>query len=139
LPNEVLRRVVEHRPDQLSFFRMEHCLDLDHTVIRFAPADVAPLLVVLRAMFLVVSLHASVLPGELVELRRRGEPRVLEDQGLVRGGRDAKQRAHLRIGHLTTTERVGDRRELDDLACHADPFSRGDQIPADAPCEPVCT
>ena len=55
------RRVVEHGPDQLGFFRVQHGLDLDHPVFGITPADVATLLVVQRVRVPAVAMHQRVL------------------------------------------------------------------------------
>ena len=131
--------MVEHGPDQLGFFGMEDGFDLDHAVLGVAAADVATLLVVQRVRVLAVTLHERVLARQLLELRGRHEPRVVEQQGLVRRRRDAQQRAHLRVRDFAAPERIIDRRELGELAGDPHALPRGDQIPADPPGEPVRT
>jgi hypothetical protein len=53
--------MVEHRPDDLGLFRVQHGLDLDHAILGIAPAYVAPLFIDLRMRVLAVAQHQRVL------------------------------------------------------------------------------
>jgi len=88
LASELGRGVVEHGPDQLGFLGMEHRLDLDHAVVGVAAPHVATLCVLQRMGNLTVALYNRVLAAQHLQLRRRHEPRVVEQQALVRGRRD---------------------------------------------------
>jgi hypothetical protein len=133
------RGVIEHGPDQLGFFRVEHGLDLDHAVLGVAAADIAALLIIPRVRVLAVALHEGVLARQLFELRGRHQPRIVEQQRLVRRRCHAHHRAHLRVRHHAAPERIINRREPGELAGDPHALSCGDQIPANPPGEPVCT
>src|ERR1043165_8175677 len=64
---------------------------------------------------LAVSLDESVLATRDLELSRRHEARVLEQEMLVGGGGDAGHRADLGVGDLPAAERAVDLGELSEL------------------------
>jgi len=118
---------------------MQHGFDLDHAVFGIAAADVATLLVVQRVRIPTMALYQRVLARQLLELRGRHEPRVVEQQRLVRRRCDAHQRPDLRVRDFATPERIIDPRERGELAGDPHALPCGDQIPADPPGKPVRT
>jgi len=118
---------------------MKDRFDLDHAVLGVTPANVATLRVAQRMRVLAVALHECVLAGQLLELRGRHEPRVIEQQGLVLGRRDAYEGAHIRVRDFTAPEGIPDHGELAEPAGHTDTLAPGDQVTANPPGEPVRT
>jgi hypothetical protein len=137
LASELRRGLIEHGPHQFGLVGVEDGLDLDHTILGVAAADVAALRVVVGARVLAMTLHERVPATQLLELRGGHEPRVLEQQGLVCRRCDAHHRAHLRVRHLAPSQGVFDRGKLGELAGDAHAVARGDQVPTDPPREPV--
>jgi len=136
---EVPRGVVKHAPHQLGFLGVQDRFDLDHAVAGVAPADVATLLVVSWLRLLTVALYERVLTAQLLQLRGGGETRVLEKQGFVRRSRDPHHRAHLRVRDFPAPEGIIDRGKLAEFLSDAHTVTRGDEVPAHSPCEPVRT
>jgi hypothetical protein len=64
---------------------VQHGLDLDHAILGIAAANVAALHVPHRVRVLTMTLHERVLARQLLELRRRHEPRVVQQQDLMIG------------------------------------------------------
>jgi hypothetical protein len=116
---------------------MEDRFDLDHAVLGVTAADAATLRVAQRMRVLAMTLHEGVLAGQLLELSGGHEPRVVEQQNLVLGCRDAYQGAHLRIRDFTAPEGIADHGEFAELTRHADALAPGDQVTANPPGEPV--
>jgi hypothetical protein len=92
--DELRRGMVEHGPHQLGFFGMEDGLDLDHAILGVAAADVATLRVVVGVRVLAMTLHERVLATDLLELSPSREPRLLEQQWLVRRRPNPRYRAN---------------------------------------------
>ena len=79
---------------------------------------------------LAVTLHECVFVAQLLELRGGHQPRMVEQQGLVLGRRDADQSAHLRVRDFTAPEGIPDHGEFAELARHPDALAPGDQVTA---------
>lgn len=95
--------MIEHRPDHLGLFRVQHGLDLDHAILGIAPAYVAPLFVDLRMPVLAVALYQPVLAAQLLQLRRRHQLCMLQEQHLVLRRGNAQHRAHLGVRDLAAS------------------------------------
>ena len=117
---------------------MKHSLDLDHAVVGIPAADMAALLVAQGIGIPAMTLHERVLATQRLELRGRHQSRMVEQEVRVGWRRDAQHRPYLGIRHLATPKGIVDRRELGELCGDPNVLARGDQIPADAPGEPVC-
>ena len=70
-------------------------------------------------------------------MRGRAMARDVHEHGLVRGRRDARHRADLRVRDLAFRERVGDLRQLLERARDANLLARGDGTDAALPVEPL--
>jgi hypothetical protein len=83
---------------------MEDGLDLDHAILGVPATDVAALEIAERVRVLAVAKNQRILAAGLFELGSGHEPRVVEEQSFVRGGRDTKHRTHFRVRDFAAAE-----------------------------------
>jgi hypothetical protein len=79
----------------------------------------------------------AILATDRLELVPRAVARELEQRGLVRGRRDARDRAELRVRDLAAAKGIVEEREVGEPVGDAEVLPRGTEAPADAPGQPV--
>ena len=99
--------------------------------------DVALLVLKLRELRGVAPLRPAILAHELLDVLRRSVARDVHEHGFVRGRRDARHRADLRVRDLALRERVRDLGQLLERARDAHFLARRDRADAALPVQPL--
>jgi hypothetical protein len=109
----------------------------ERLVLVEVPVHRAIQVLTLRRFRRVAALRPAVLAHELLDVRGRAEARDVDEHGFVRGRRDARHRAHLRVRELAAREARADLGQLLERARDAHLRARSNHADAALPVEPV--